>query len=288
MRGSLARGSSCLPDWKFIRRRIPIDEVAARLGLRGNGRYFYCWRQVEQHGERRATVGVHVPSNTVRCFRCGPPSLAPVDLVMAVRGIDVGDAFRWFAQEYPDLPKIRSRMTTNKWGITKHAFRGYMGRPWPELSCDALVLSPAWAKLTHASRALAAAIVARVPREPDVHPLLTSCYPQLQAWTGIGNRRTLARALRELQTIGFIQTALTPTGRETCTGRATYQTLIRLTCWSRRFHDWLVGNQPRRKSVRVRATATQYTVAELPLRWREQNATIPLRSWKPAKGARVQ
>ena len=279
--------SRLLPDAQFIRREVPIAEVARRLGLKGNGRYFSCWREDHPKGDGRATVGVHFKSNTVRCSGCDKRSLSPIDLVREVLQISVGDACRWFAREYPDLPKVRLKVSTNTHGVTHQTYREDASRAWPEVNCDVLTRSPVWPRLSHAGRTLAAAIVARVPREHDVQPLLTCSYEELQWWTGIGNRRTVARALRELREIGMVVTGLAPTGRETRYGYATRQTLLRLTWWSRRFQQLLTVAPSRRTAVAGRDTATGYTVAQLPPCSQSENS-VSLTSWKPKKEALVQ
>lgn len=276
-----------LPDARFVRREIPISEVAARLGLKGTGRYLFCWREGHAKRDRRPSVGIHVKSNSVRCFQCDARNLSPVDLVQDVLGISVGAAFRWFQSEWSDIPKVRLKVTTSEHSKAQDVHRSYAARPWPTLTCDALVLSPGWARLSHDGRALAAAIVARVPRELDVHPLLACSYQALQGWTGIGNRRTIARALRELRGIGLIQIALAPTGRETERGRATYQTLVRLTCWSRRFVDWIEeGAQSENQRRTAPATGLQWHKCHSHRGGKMRRS--PLASWKPARGERLQ
>jgi len=288
LKGNLSRG--LLPDAKFIRREIPIHEVVAKLGLKGNGRYFYCWREAHPKRDGRATVGVHVVSNSVRCFKCHARNLSPIDLVVDVLGVSVGEAFRWFEREYAEIPRVKLRMTTNQRGITKEVCKGYTARRWPEVSCDALALSPAWTRLSHAEKAIAAALIARTPRERDVQPLVTTSYRELQAWSGVGNRQTVARALARFRSLGLIQTALVPTGKETLHGFATRQTLVRLTWHSQRFQSWLtategphpVHHQPQSP------TATGYTVPKVNQRGAPQNSGVALESWKPAEGGRVQ
>lgn len=241
-----------------------------------------CWRD---HAKRdgRATVGVHVNSNSVRCFKCDSRNLSAIDLVRDVRGLSVGAAFRWFESEWPDVPKVRLKVTTDTRGNTQNIYRGYTARRWDEVSCDVLALSPAWSRLSHAEKAIAAAIIARFPRERDVHPLLTCSYPELQSWAGVGDRHTIARALAKLRTIGLVQTALVPTGRETPHGFATRQTLLRLTWHSRRFQSWLAA--PRGFARRGVRNATGSTVVVSPLRSGDGKG---LEEWKPARGERVQ
>ncbi len=224
-----------VPDARFIRREVFIGDVAVRLGLRGNGRRLYCWREAHTKRSARPTVGVHLKSNSLRCFDCDRKNLSPVDLVASVRGCSVGRAFEWLACEYPNIPKVRLETMGDSSSV----------RTWDVPSCDALVLSPAWARLSHSEKALACAIIARVPRERDTHPLFSCSYDSLQRLTGIGNRRTLSKALGALRRSGLIQTALVPTGKETKSGFATRQTLVRLTWHSARFQAFIAPMKSR-------------------------------------------
>jgi hypothetical protein len=160
----------------------------------------------------------------------------------------------------------------------------YTARNWPEVSCDVLALSPAWSRLPHAVKAIAAAVIARIPRERDIHPLLTCTYGELQSWAGIGDRHTIARALKKLRAIGLFQTDLVPTGRETQHGFATRQTLLRLSWHSQRFQCWL--EEPRKLTRRrVLTTATGSTVLKPTLRSGNEKG---LEEWNPRPEECVQ
>ena len=305
--GTRPKPASSVPDAKFIRQRLPIGEVLQKLGIKGNGRYYYCWR--DDHG--RPTVGVHLPSNTTRCFRCDTRGLSPVDLVIAVLGIDVGSAFRWFATEFPDVPRRRVEMRGRKVRSRTEVFRHYTRAHWPEVSCGALVLSKPWASFRSPEKLLAVAIMAHMPTRRKEHPVISTNYWELMAWAGIGDRQVLARALRTLRQRGLIETALVPTGNETPAGFQTRRTLIRLTWFSTawqtalgRADTWCPNGQSPRCSVKTfdgshaaavplrhaaapaKRTATSTTVREVVLR-SDTGLGADLRHWD-AKGVRLQ
>jgi hypothetical protein len=275
-----------VPDATFIRHQIPIIEVLDGLGISGDGRYFDCWRP-HPNGTRQRTVGVHFKSNTIRCFRCDTRNLSVIDLVCAVRQVDAGDAIRWFASQWPSIPRRRMKLETNKWGRTKHAYRNYGSSTWPVPTCDEFVRSPSWARLRHPTKALAAAIIARVPQNRKLQPVVVSSYSEMQRWTGIGDRNTIAQAVRQLRHIGLIVTALASTGRRTPDGYAARQTLVRLTWFSSQFQTWLGASDrhtlpAHRGSNRASTTATGYAVGKPIL------STKRLEDWEPEKGECVQ
>ena len=245
--------SRLFPDAEFIRRRLPIGEVLEKLGIQSNGRYRYCWR--ESHP--RAMVGTHLPSNTVRCFKCHTRSLSAIDLVMEVCDLDISQAMRWFGREFPDLPRKKIVIKARKVRARTQAYRSYSRARWPEVSCGALALSKPWASFRSSEKLLVVAIMAHMPTRRKEHPMISTNYWELMAWAGIGDRQVLSRALRTLRQRGLIETALVPTGNETPAGFQTRRTLIRLTWFSTawqtalgRADTWCPNGQSPRCSVK--------------------------------------
>ena len=138
-----------VPDLKFINGRIPIREVAEKLGLGiGTNRNIRCWRpEAHQNGDRTASVGIHKATNAVKCFGCGIGPLGVTDFVMSVLGMtNPGEAARWIAERFdvPELPRGRHLVEP-----TRRIFQ--FGR---ESEIGLLVHSSLWAHLSPTARAI--------------------------------------------------------------------------------------------------------------------------------------
>ena len=194
---------SRVPDADYVRGELPISDVAGKLGLqvKVKGRRVRCPNDLS-HWAR-----IWVRKNAVKCFHCRRPPWSTIDLVMQMLGNDVGAALRWIRERF-DVPLRRVRVTTNRWGVTRHRFVDYPSLKRPtrlEPGVGALRRSLGWPKLSHGARQLALFLVEAIPRDTL---LLTTTYRKLQRNVGIGNRGTLKRALGQLAGIGLVKTAI--------------------------------------------------------------------------------
>lgn len=147
----IGRGRSTFyPDLAYIRRCVPIDDVAKRLGLQVSGKMVRCWRpDNHEHGDRTPSVGLNSRRNIAKCFVCDGRALSPIDLVMSVREEDLAAAVRWIVArfEVPAAPKGRHIQPPKRW---LERFRiGTNGG-----SLETLIRSGIWASLTPAQRSL--------------------------------------------------------------------------------------------------------------------------------------
>lgn len=220
-----------VPDAQYIRRELPVSEVAVKLGLDVRGRWVRC-PQDRAHWAR-----IWLRKNTVKCFSCRCRPMTTIDLAVHVLQADVNQAIQWIAARF-DVPKRRRRITRNLRGITRRLYTDYPACKRPrhlELSIDTLRRAPFWAHLTPTARRLAAYLIQATPRESLV---LSVTYRELQRSVQTGNRGTLKRAFDQLREIGFVQTSIEATERDVY-GRFAGRTVIRLTWGSQQFQSLL-------------------------------------------------
>ena len=244
--GSLSPESRRVPDAQYIRRELPIADVGRALGLEPCGRRLRC------PTDRSHWAGMWLRKNSVKCFTCRSQPWSTIDLVMVSLGMDVGAALAWLAQHF-DIPKRRVRVTTNRYGLTRRRYVVYPTVPRPkrlEPSGASLRRAPGWPKLSHGARQLALFLVDAIPRDTL---LLTTTYRKLQQDVGIGNRRTVRRALSQLEEIALIRVSGEADPHAT-DGRFCNRTCVRLTWASPAFQQWLCTGS---------ATATKYSVAQV-------------------------
>lgn len=190
--------SGYYPDLGYIRRSVPIRDVASQLGLRINGNMVHCWRaENHQHGDRTPSVGLKQRRNFAMCFVCDHRSLSTIDLVMSVLGLNLLAAVQWITARF-DVPH------TSKGKHTHHAER------WPERfrvgSNDSLeqtlIRSGIWASLTPAQRSIIPVLVTYA--EPSTN-VVTISYRGLMRFAGIGSPSTVATALKRFRSLRFLE-----------------------------------------------------------------------------------
>jgi hypothetical protein len=231
-----------VPDAEYIRRELPMSEVAEKLGLKVRGRWVRC-PQDRAHWAR-----LWLRKNKVKCFKCGARACwSTIDLVMLMLQIDIKAAIDWVAARF-DVPKRRRRITRNLWGKTRRLYVDYTVGQRPrhlELSIDALRRAPLWGDLTPTARRLTAFLIEAVPRDSLV---LSVTYRKLQRSVQTGNRGTLKRAFAELCEIGLIETQREATGNDGF-GFYASKTVVRLTWGSERFQSSLTAGSSATKSI---------------------------------------
>ncbi len=78
-------------------KRIPVGEVASRLGIQVRGRSARC--PYPQHKDRNPSFQLYPDENRCWCHRCGAGG-SVIDLVALTRGLSTGDAIRWLRTEF--------------------------------------------------------------------------------------------------------------------------------------------------------------------------------------------
>jgi hypothetical protein len=82
------------PDISWIKKNVPVLEVANALGMLIRHHRAQCWRaENHSHGDADPSLHFYERGNRVRCFVCDQRGgHSNVDLVMGVLGIGVGEA----------------------------------------------------------------------------------------------------------------------------------------------------------------------------------------------------
>jgi hypothetical protein len=189
-----------VPDLRFINRKISISEVAHALDLRfGSNGNIHCWRpELHQNGDRTASVGIRKFNNTVKCFGCDIGPLGPVDLVMAVLGMqNPGAAALWIAAQFkvPELPPGANLVQPER-RIVQFGF---------ETDIGLLVHSGLWAMLSRTARALVPVLLEFAERKAGAQTLtIQISFLALSRYGGVSSPNAIATALRQLQEIGWL------------------------------------------------------------------------------------
>jgi hypothetical protein len=187
--------AATLPDLGYIRRNVPIEEVARQLGLDIIGRMARCWRpEKHQHGDRTPSVGLHHRKNFAKCFVCDGRALSPLDLVMAVQNVELRVALRWICARYqiPHLPKGRHIKPQQRWSERYRAGTGSR--------LDLLVKSLVWASLTHSERSILAVLDAFSDAD-----IVTISYRGIMRYAGVGSQSTVASALKRFENLRVLK-----------------------------------------------------------------------------------
>jgi hypothetical protein len=102
----LADAKPGIPDAKFIRDRIPIQDVARELGLEVNGRKAHCWRiEAHRNGDSNPSIWFSRKNRGV-CHVCDARGWSNIDLVMMIQGLNIADAIHWIAGRFK-VPNVR-------------------------------------------------------------------------------------------------------------------------------------------------------------------------------------
>ncbi len=187
-----------LPDCEYIRKSVPIRDVARELGLRVAGNMVHCWRpDRHEHADRTASVGLDQRRNRAKCFVCDARALSPIDLVMRVRNTDLRGALRWITSRYdiPPAPKGRHLNTTARWS---DRFRiGASG-----FQLEGLVRSGIWASLSPAQCKIIPVLFAFSDGSTG---RVTISYRGLMRYSGVQSQSTISSALKRFRSQGFLR-----------------------------------------------------------------------------------
>ena len=190
-----------VPDATFIRKSVPVTDVAGELSLEvRHNRMIRCWYpERHQHDDRTPSVGVWKRFNRVKCFVCPMRPLGPIDLVIDVLGLNPGQAIRWIAQRF-DVPRIpKGKHLRNPKRVI-----GPVGHEDP---LELLVRSGLWALLCPASRNIAAVLISLADRQQHDRETwrIQISYQALLRFSGLGSFSSISKAVHELQDIGWLK-----------------------------------------------------------------------------------
>jgi hypothetical protein len=202
------RSAGRIPDFAWINKKLPIADVARKLGLNfGTNHLIHCWHpDLHHNGDRTASVGIRPLNNTVKCFGCacdGGP-FGPIDLVMDVLNLDsLAQAGTWIVEhfEVPFLPKGKHLKQPSR-RIVRAGFEGDIGL---------LVQSGLWSKLSVPARCIVPVLL-QFAREVEGKPTcrIEMSYRAISRYSGVKSPNAVARALRELEQIKWLRRETAP------------------------------------------------------------------------------
>ena len=182
-----------LPDLSFIRRQIPIAEVAEALGIRLAGRHAgHCWRVgSHQNGDRTPSLSFH--RNRAKCFVCDADSKTPVDLVMLYQECGLKEATNWICARWavPSIAKNTKLSRPERWKTSPVGVSSF--------PLEVLVRSGVWASLSDADRAILPALFCF-----SENGEVSISYRGLARYAGKTSNTTIAKALRHFEQIGLL------------------------------------------------------------------------------------
>jgi hypothetical protein len=186
-----------VPDLK-AGKRIPIDIVAAKLGIERHGNMLRCWRpDNHQHGDRTPSVGIQRRANRVTCFVCDRRRLSTIDLVQSVLGCETFDAVLWLDLAFGPLPRIPNGKHLLRREQT--SWRGPVGLAG---RLEPLIRSGLFAELSNSQARLL--VVLDIHCDPTTHECTIS-YTALRRFAGIAKDGTVSKALRGLERMHAIE-----------------------------------------------------------------------------------
>ncbi len=191
---------SSYPDINFIRKSIPVQDIAVELGLRLNGHYrATCWRaENHRNGDRDPSVSFQKKTNRGRCWVCDTAGgWSNIDLVMQVLGCDFPAAVAWICQRFP-VPAARPGkhiVHRNGWSPTFRVGCGYSRLEW-------VIRSGLWGQLSPSQRSILG--VLDTFTDPETGEATIS-YRGVARYAGIGSFATVRGALRRFQQLGLLE-----------------------------------------------------------------------------------
>jgi hypothetical protein len=199
------RERQTLPDMTFIRREIPIADVARELGVRVAGRSVaHCWRVgAHQNGDR--TPSLSFRRNRAKCYVCDPDSMSVIDLVIKHHEFEPGRGLReatdWICAHWtvPTIAKNAKLSRQQRWSTSPVGFSSF--------PLEDLVRSGVWAALDDPARAVLPVLFCFAEKgEACVS------YRGLARYSGKKSDATISIALQQFKQLGIIE-ALPKSGK---------------------------------------------------------------------------
>lgn len=180
----------------FMRRQIPIFDVATALGIKLAGRSAaHCWR-VEHHKNGDRTPSLSFSKNLARCHVCDVRALSTIDLVRVHENCSLPQAVTWICArwEVPLIPKNAKLVRPERWNSGRVGVSSF--------PLESLVRTGFWASLDDAGRAV---LVALVCFADPVTGNATISYRALCRYSGKASRTTIAKVLRHFERISLVK-----------------------------------------------------------------------------------
>ena len=186
-----------MPDMRYIRREIPIADVARELGIRVSGRNAaHCWRDGHQNGDR--TPSMSFRRNRARCHVCDADSMSVIDLVIKFQELDpsrgLKQATEWLCARWPvpTIAKSAKLSRPERWAASPVGISSF--------PLERFVRSGVWAALDDAGRAVLPALFCFTEKNE-----VCVSYRALARYAGKASDATIAKALQRLKQLGILE-----------------------------------------------------------------------------------
>lgn len=183
-----------LPDMTFIRREIPIADVARELGIRVAGaNTAHCWREGHQNGDRTPSMSFS-KRNRAKCQVCDPDSKSPIDLVIAYQECSLKEAVTWLCARWPvpTIAKNTKLARRERWATSPVGFSAF--------PLEEFIRSGVWAALDDPARAILPVLFCFAERGT-----VSVSYRGLARYSGLGSSATVAKGFQQLKRIGILE-----------------------------------------------------------------------------------
>lgn len=201
-----------LPDMEYIRKQIPIQDVAQALGLSVSGKAAHCWR-IDSHRNADAKPSIYFNRKNRGCCQvCDARPWSSIDLVMMVEGISPVEAARWIADRFPvpNIAKGKHLAERQRWTPRFRVGTGDM--------LENFVLSGLLAEITGAE-----AKVLEVLKTFSDHGRVVISYLGLMRYAGIGSPSTINTAIKKFQKMHLLRVAMRSGGHSDFRASNEYQ-----------------------------------------------------------------
>jgi len=181
----------------FIRRQIPIVEVATSLGMRVVGQNAaHCWRVgAHRNGDRTPSFSFH--RNRAKCHVCDVDALSTIDLVIKYQECSLYEAVTWISARWtiPTIAKNKKLSRPERWKTSSRV--GFSAFPLEDM-----VRSGFWATLDDAARALLPVLFCFSDTTTSE---VAISYRGLCRYSGKSSHTTIAKVLRRFEKIGLLK-----------------------------------------------------------------------------------
>ena len=184
---------SSYPDIGFIRKNVPIQDVACELGLRVNGHYrAHCWRMdSHRNADGDPSIGFDRKKNRGCCFVCDTHDWSNVDLVVMVLSCSIREAVEWIASRFPvpTIPRRKHIVKRSGWQPTYRV--GVNGSIF-----EWLVRSGFWASLTPTQQSVLAVLQTFTDSETGTAEI---SFRGIMRFAGVGSPTSVAAAIKRFR-----------------------------------------------------------------------------------------
>jgi hypothetical protein len=192
------RDRTTLPDMDYMRRQIPIADVARELGIRVSGlNAAHCWRVgAHQNGDRSPSLSFR--RNRAKCYVCDADSMSTIDLVIRHQEFDPSTALReatsWLCARWPvpTVAKNTKLARRERWATAPVGFSSF--------PLEEFIRSGVWAVLDDPARAVLPVLFCFAERGT-----VSVSYRGLARYSGLASFASIRKALQRFNQLGILE-----------------------------------------------------------------------------------